>query len=107
MGEGTEFSFQTFTLYGRLSEALPEVILRAVSASVTAVTYNWDGHFLVLLIVGEDFFETLSERVEFAVTDGSCLKHAWLDLRHVQVARVYAPCTLPVFLVLEEISICL
>lgn len=93
--EGTELPFQTLALNSGLSEALSKIVLGSVSSSVAAVTYDWNGHLLILLVVGEDFFESLAQSVEVTVTNRTSFKHAGLNLGHCEVACVDAVGALP------------
>lgn len=84
-----EISLKNFALDSGFSETLAEVVLRAVSSAVTAVSYNGDNHLLVGFVAGEDLLEALRKGVEFAVTDGPVLKHFRLDLGKCEIASVH------------------
>lgn len=93
--KGTELPFQTLALNSSLSEALSKIVLGSVSSSVATVTYDWNSHLLVLLVIGEDLFESLTQSVEVTVANRTSFKHARLDLGHGEVARVNAVGALP------------
>jgi len=54
-----EISLKNFALDSGFSETLAEVVLRAVSSAVTAVSYNGDNHLLVGFVAGEHLLEAL------------------------------------------------
>ena len=53
-----EISLKNFALDSSLSETFAEVVLRAVSSAVTAISNDGNNHLLVGLITGEHFLES-------------------------------------------------
>lgn len=71
-----------FALNGCVSEAAPEVVLGAISASMAPIARHGDNHFPVLSIVRETAFEAIGEVEEFAASRHTALHDARLDNLH-------------------------
>ena len=56
-----------FALNCCLPETLSKVVLGAVSSAMASVTDNWNDKFSVLLVVGKNAFESITEVVEVAI----------------------------------------
>jgi len=62
----SEVSFHAFALNCCVSEALSEIVLRAIASAVATIANHWDDHFTVLPVVCEDFLEAVAQVVEVA-----------------------------------------
>lgn len=53
-------SLQLLALEGALSETFSEEILRSIAPSVSSVASNWNDHFDILRVLGEDLLEAVT-----------------------------------------------
>ena len=75
----TQISLKVLALDGCVSETFSEVVLRSISATVTAVPRHWNNHFLVLAIVREAAFEPVWKVKEFAARRHTTLHDTRFD----------------------------
>jgi len=77
--EGSEVPLETFALNSCVPETLSEVVLGAVSASVTSVANHGNDQFPVFLIVRKNPLETVAQIIEVSVLRNLGLNDAWFD----------------------------
>ena len=97
----TEVPLELFALNCCVPETLSKIVLGSVSSAVPTVTDDWDDDFAILLVVSENFLESIGQTKElFSLTDFA-LKDPWLDLscHGSTVSWINAEATM---LVLEE-----
>ncbi len=84
----SEVSFHAFALNCCVSEALSEVVLRAVASAVTTVANHWNNDLAVLFVVGEDAFEAVAQVVKVSLFGDLRLQDAGLHGRGRHAATV-------------------
>ena len=75
----THTPLQALALNSSIPVTLAKVVLAIFSASVTTVTDDWNNNFLVLLVVGENSFETVTQVVEVLILRNLGLENSRLD----------------------------
>lgn len=72
-------SLQALALNRSVPETLSEVVLRAVSSAMAAISHYWNYNLPILLVIREDALETVTQVVEVSLLRNLGLEHLWLD----------------------------
>lgn len=76
---GTELPLELFALNCCVPEALSKIVLGPVSAAVATVTDDRDDEFAILLVVGENPFESVGQAKEFLSGTDFAFQDPWFD----------------------------